>query len=335
MFPLRLEIATPEPRRFDLRVARVPSISPALVAISSLAALNAASRSAGPQGLDAHVRYRLGGAEDLVLEQSFDGDQAALESVLWLFGLTAFLEQNRWQEVEIEGIEVELRQFEEPRTAELIGAHASSTLVHPGDELQLQLELQAWRGERFRHEVRLRLPSGLPEGPYFLLVGDGATIDAARFALERRRLVALPQALGLLSSLHSRRDVVVLGVLPDQGLAVAGEVLPRLPGSLQSVWSAAATGSAEPLALAIAQQHAESMSRPLRGGVRIALEVEKQKPLSFDETPEGASGADAEAGAGETEEGEQPDGSSEGDARGGGSEGSGQNRAERNGGERS
>ena len=48
-----------------------------------------------------------------------------------------------------------------------------------------------------------------------------------------------PQALELLESFHSRRKLVVLGVYGGPGLAVAGEVMPRLPDSVRSLWTGA------------------------------------------------------------------------------------------------
>jgi hypothetical protein len=89
----------------------------------------------------------------------------------------------------------------------------------------------------------------------------------------------------------------VLGVHGGSGLAVAGEVLPRLPGSMQRVWSAAASKSAVPLGLAIAEVHAEELPWPLDGAVRIDLEVERGEPMAADGgAEEGAETAPGDGG---------------------------------------
>ena len=116
----------------------------------------------------------------------------------------------------------------------------------------------AYRGDRFRHSLALDLPEDLPAGRYSLLVGDGASVDAARLALEPVEPVTFAQALELLRSFHSRRDLMVLGVYGGPGLSVAGEVMPRLPGSVRSLWSAAASGSATPLRSTVAQEQREA-----------------------------------------------------------------------------
>src|SRR5205085_7107698 len=112
---------------------------------------------------------------------------------------------------------------------------------------RLHLDLVPWRGEALRRDLDLQLPKDLPSGHYTVLVGDGVTLDGARLALEPAPPQRLEQALRTVRSFHSRRDLVALGVHAGDGLAVAGEVLPRLPGSLRSVWSAASSQSALPL----------------------------------------------------------------------------------------
>jgi hypothetical protein len=115
-------------------------------------------------------------------------------------------------------------------------------------------------------------------------VGDGVSIDVARLAIEQTAPVTFGQALDLLGSLHSRRQLVALGVFAGQGLAVAGEVLPQLPASVRSLWGAAASSSAVPLQLAIAQQLEREMDRPILGAARIDLEVRRDGPLGPEST---------------------------------------------------
>ena len=87
-------------------------------------------------------------------------------------------------------------------------------------------------------------------------------------------------AVALLRSFHSRRDLMVLGVYGGAGLSVAGEVMPRLPGSVRSLWGAAASGSAVGLRSTIAQEQRERLTMPVQGLVRIDLEVRRKEPLA-------------------------------------------------------
>jgi hypothetical protein len=68
---------------------------------------------------------------------------------------------------------------------------------------------------------------------------------------------------------------------------VAGEIMPRLPGSMRSSWGAAASDSAVPLGATIAQEHDETMPIPISGLVRVDLEVRRRDavPGSGEATP--------------------------------------------------
>ena len=102
----------------------------------------------------------------------------------------------------------------------------------------------------------------------------------ARPIIEPIEPVSFGQALEFLDSLHSRRELTVLGIFREPGLSVAGETMPRLPASVRSLWSAAPSGSAKPLRLAIAQQQQLRLDDPVEGILRVDLEVERRRPWS-------------------------------------------------------
>ncbi len=281
MTPVTVRIAGvgSKPREYHARIADVPMFTPMLIGSSVLAGLDSASYTAGAQSVDLDARFRLRGHGDLRVRQSFDGDSAGVDVAGYVLAVAAYLVQNPLEKVSFEEIEVEVTQSAEPRTATLVGVNADRTVVRPGETVGLSLDLVAWRGDRFRRSLELTLPEDLPAGRYSLIVGDGSSVDAARMALEPTTPVTFPQALEFLRSIHSRRELMVLGVYGGPGLSVAGEVMPRLPGSVRSLWSAAASGSATPLRSTIAQEHREEVDVPMDGAVRIDLEVRRRDPV--------------------------------------------------------
>jgi hypothetical protein len=280
MVPMTLRVDGERPREFRMRLAELPEFMPLLVGSSVLAGLESASYTTGSQSLDMKARLRLRRYGELEVRQSFDGDSAGVDAAAFLLSIVAYLSQNSLERVSLESVEVDLMQSTQPRFAALVGANASRTLVRPGDQVTLNLDLVAYRGDRFRHSLSVDLPEDLPAGRYSLLVGDGASVDAARMAMEPAEPVRFPQALELLRSFHSRRDLLVLGVYGGAGLSVAGEVMPRLPGSVRSLWGAAASGSATLLRTAVAQERREELERPMQGLVKIDLEVRRREPLA-------------------------------------------------------
>lgn len=279
MTPVSVRIAGLVDRQFALRVADLPLLTPTLVAISTLGSLEAASQTNGSQGLDLEARFDLAEWGELEIRQSFDGELAPQEAAFYLFAFTDFLLNNRFERVNLDSVDIELEQHAEPRTARLVGAHVSQTLVRPGDRIELVVDLQAYRGDTFRATLALDVPTGLPEGRYSLLVGDGVSVDIARLEVEMTAPQTFPQALRFLRSFHSSRELVALGVFRGEGLSVGGEVLPQLPASVRSLWSAAPSTSATPLRLAVAQESVIELDQPLEGIVRVDLEVQREGPL--------------------------------------------------------
>jgi hypothetical protein len=292
MVPMVVKVRTERPREYHMRLAALPEFMPLLVGSGVVAGLEAASYTSGSQSLDmtAHVRLRRYG--DLEVRQSFDGNSAVSEASTFLLSIVSYLTQNSLEKVEVESVDVDLAQTDQPSAANLVGANASRTVVHPGDHITLNLDLVPYRGERFRHTVPLDLPGDLPAGRYSLLVGDGASVDAARLSMQPSEPVSFPQALELLRSFHSRRDLLVLGFYGGPGLSVAGEAMPRLPGSVRSLWGAAASGSAVALRAAIVQEKHETLAMPVQGVIRIDLEVRRREPSSGDDDGSDAAGSD-------------------------------------------
>ena len=299
MVPYTLKIRGLREEQFDMRLAAVPQLVPALVAASTMGGIDTASFSNGPQGLDLEATFDLGEWGELPVRQSFDGPSAAGEAVTHLAAFAGFLTGTPLERVEIAGLEATLTQVARPRTAALVGAHAERTVVRPGETVRLNLDFKGYQGETFRRAVQVAVPEDMPAGRLVMLVGDGESADAARLALEPAEPVTFAQALELLRSFHSKRELVVLQVFRGHGLAVAGSTLPRLPGSVRSIWQAASSGGAKPLAVAVEEVEAEELPFPAEGIVRIDLEVRRREPLVAD------AGESAEPeGGGEGAEGE-------------------------------
>jgi hypothetical protein len=289
---------SPAPKEFRVQLANVPELVPLLAGSTLLAGLESASYAGGAQDIEMVARFRLEPYGDLVIHQSFDGDNAGTAMAGHLLALAAYLVQSPLERVRIQSLDVDVEQSPQPRAASLVSAHADRTLVHPGDALGINLELAAYRGDRFRHSFQVQLPRDLPVGRYSLLVGDGASADAARLAMAPIEPSTFSQALALLRSLHSRRDLTLLGFYGGAGLSVAGEVMPRLPGSVRSLWSAADTSGAVPLHAAIVQERHEIMATPLDGLLRIDLDVRRREAPDAPAASDDTGGSDVAGSAG-------------------------------------
>ena len=275
MIPVTVRLAGLAEQEYHMEVIDQPQLMPNMVALSAYGSLEAGSFPSGPQGLDLEARFSIAGHDDLVVRQSFDTNQAGVESILYLMSFSSFLNLNDLEEVEIESVEVDYKQVDRPRTATLVGAHVDRRVVRPGETVQLILELQAYRGPRYRETVETTVPRNVPDGRFVIFVGDGTTMDGVRLTIEQRAPQTFEQALEYMQSFSPRKKLRIFGLLSQPGLSVAGEVLPRLPGSVRKVFAGGGpTGT--PLALAIALEQEEVFDRPIVGFQRVDLEVRRR-----------------------------------------------------------
>ncbi len=271
--PVRVKLDGLAQREFQMRVANIPQMRPMLIAVSALGALDSGSYSAGNQGVDLKADFELPGYDTLHFHQSFDGDQAGVQSILYLLNFAQFLESTTLAEVDISAVNIELDQVDRPRSSTLVAAHPERTRVTPGTTVPVILELQPFRGERYRSRFEVEIPEHAAEGRYVVILGDGTSMDAVRLAVELPTPQTIEQALSFLGSLHSRRQMRAFGLAPGEGLSVDGEPLPALPDSVRSVFTASATPTSVPLSLAIVHEQLTALENPIEGVARIDLQV--------------------------------------------------------------
>lgn len=275
MIPVEVAVRGERERRFSLRLAQLPQLVPTLLAVGVLGSLDATTQTAGGQTLRLGIRFELRDHGALDLQQVFDGEGAGLQAGLWTLALTGFLLQNDFDEVELDAVEVTLDQVASRRMARVGAAHPARRLVAPGERVTLSVELRPYRGAATRRELVVTVPEGLASGPYFLLVGDGTSMSAARLAVEKSAPETLDQALDLLRSIAPRDRLVASGLFAAAGLRVAGAALPQLPGSVRSLWTSADPVAYETLELAWVPSASLASDVPLTGVTRVDLEVRR------------------------------------------------------------
>ncbi len=274
--PMTIDVETPngESRRFDLRLADLPIMLPSLVGIPTMQALDSASYGAGESSLDMTGVLRLRGHADVPLRQVFDGSNPGTRAAFYLIALVGALVHSDYEAVEVEGIDLTLSQGHAPRTITIERAQASSSRVRAGDTVQVVFDLRRHRGDRFQETLDVVVPEDRRPGRYYLFVGDGVSIDAARLQLQPGKASSLEDELKLLRSFRSQSRLSALGVVPARGLIVEGRPMPDLPATVRSIWQASPLqGEPRALNLAIVSEDGRDLGTPLDGLFRIDLQI--------------------------------------------------------------
>jgi hypothetical protein len=261
---------------YRMRVADLNYMTPTLVALSLLGSLDGTGHGTGDQSLDLEATLRLAKYGDVELRQSFEGPNSGTEAAVFMITVLGALLGSEYEAVQLEEASVKIHRSGALRTASLVEAFTPRTTVRPGETIPLWVELQPHRGERYRQRLEVTIPEDQPAGPYFLMVADGATADAARLTVTPTAPSNFDQVLEFVRTRSSNRELHILGLVAAPGLVIGGEALPQLPGSVRASRAAAQPVAASATQLAIVQDVREGVDVPLSGVVRVDLQVERR-----------------------------------------------------------
>ena len=274
MIPLTIALRGAEQRDYTMQVAEVPALLPAMVSIATFGAINAGSYSAGEMGIDLDARLGIRGHDDLVLRQSFDSDSAAVDAILYLLSVVGYITANPLEAGHLTALDITFDQTVVQRGETIVTGYANRRRVAPGESVTVTLELQPFRGPVRRMNVEVEIPHDVPNGTYFLFLGDGVSIDGARNNARPVSADSLDEALALIAEQRSRKELAILGFIGAPGLTLAGDALPALPQSMRNLIARSGQPT-KSLQLVVAADETRPLDHPIDGFARIDLEIKR------------------------------------------------------------
>ena len=116
----------------------------------------------------------------------YSSESISEKTVDEFYNVIDVLMNNRFINYEITDINVETEVTQDKRTAKLVDASASSTVVSPGDTIVVDVTLEPYRGEKINKEVFFTVPKNQPLGKYTLEVRGGGEIPLP-YVLEKQK----------------------------------------------------------------------------------------------------------------------------------------------------
>ncbi len=249
MIPLTVRVKTgpfSEPHTYRVQMVREPNLLPNLV----MAVLTNAIDTEGnlPEELTARIKatIELKGHDPIELVDTLSGPRytgpmgaAALFSPI--ASIVNILVRNPMAPLRIESIVCETEISPGRTVATIESVRLESDRLKPGERVRAFATLKPFKGERQTFELVLALPDDLEEGAYEATLCDLPGSLRRRFRnepalLEPRDLEGVIEAIRLQTV--PKRSALYLHVpLPDRGLAVQGQALPNLPGSVRAVFA--------------------------------------------------------------------------------------------------
>lgn len=211
--------------------------SPSLVTWTTLNALLTTGKAMGDAtiALDAHIAIHE--YPDLEVKNLFAG--AAPQTILAkeLGEIVGLLLQNDLEEVSLRGFSLDISVENRRRTARISSARADKQTVRPGEEVQVTVFLEPYRGEEQTLRATIRVPDDAPEDRLALRVSDATAsiLWEQKRAPHRFRFHSLAQILDILREIEHRDELIVKLVMPRSGAVIKGRELPSLPPSALAV----------------------------------------------------------------------------------------------------
>ncbi|HTP35959.1 MAG TPA: SpoIVB peptidase S55 domain-containing protein [Candidatus Acidoferrales bacterium] len=156
----------------------------------------------------------------------------------------AFAMQSGFDGLKLKKVTLNLESFDEKKEVAIDGITTSRREVHPGEKVQLHINLAGDNGLEIERTVEYQVPIGAEPGTLFFTVADAATANIADF---RQVLAATPrnagQVLSTVNSLHPNTRAYVRVWRADPAFQLEGVDLPDPPASVALILAGQQTSS--------------------------------------------------------------------------------------------
>jgi len=210
--------------------------TPLLTNLTVFSAITNSERSFGDATLRLRGRIKVPHHDDVVLDNRFSAlNDAPVQAALAVALPVSYLLGSGFEDVTIEGIELEIEAFEQRRIGVVDRVWINRTDVRRGESVDVQIYARTGDGREIVERVPVEIPEDAPLGKLLVIVGDGSSIQAYD---GRPPLVSLgsvqnlSQLIRALNRLRKNDRLYVKIVRATTGAVVNNEELPLLPPSM-------------------------------------------------------------------------------------------------------
>ncbi len=243
MVPVSIEVrrrtagGTSAESRYRMEMVRDRFLAPFLLQMAVYSAIDATERMFGSAtiGVTGEIRFH-NGNEPLRLNNMYAGEfslpqQVSLATVVPL----AYALQTA-DTLELQDVRLELDAYDQKKQMQIDQVWVRPRQVRPGEEVEVTVSLVSGSGLEVTRKTSYRVPVGMPEGPLYFTVADGATTNLSEY----RQLVggaprSATQLLQFLNSLRANTKAYVRVWRPQPSYQAGGEEFPSPPPSLAQI----------------------------------------------------------------------------------------------------
>ena len=274
LIPITLKLTSDHgtAKAFKMSVVNDQLFTPLLAYVSILNTLSSYERQNGAASYAVRGSAMVKKYGKVDFEDLFTGDTPSIGAAAYVVGPINFILRNAFENVDIEGLDLEIDASEQSKSATLERVWIDGNRPKPGTTVTLKALLRTYRGEEITRSVPVEIPANA-RGSVSIMVADGSRLsqmEARELQLQPLQTRDLAQMIRVLNQARKNNRLYVRLVTPDAGAVVKGESLSSLPPSVLAVMESDRNGgSFKPIGAAllgqweIATDHAVSGSRTL------------------------------------------------------------------------
>ncbi len=174
---------------------------------------------------------------NLTFEDLFSGEQPSASASAYVVAPLNFLLRNSFEDIELEGLNLEIDASEQPRSATLERVWIDGARPKAGATVDLKVLMRSFRGEETTRTLPIQIPPQA-RGSISVMVSDATRLsqfEARELQVQPAQTRGVPQMLQVLNSARRNNRLYVRLVTRDGGAVVKGESLAALPPSVLAV----------------------------------------------------------------------------------------------------
>ena len=222
--------------RFNFEVIEDTLFTPLLAYTSVLNTFISWTRTLGASAHTVDGTVRVRGHADVTFRDVYSGHTAAAGAAAAITAPLTTLLNNAFVPVTLDGIDIVINSYEEPRTATLERVWLDTARPRAGKTVALQVLSRTYRGTEIVETVMIDLPPHTP-GPLQILVSDAPQLTQREEQEGRhmREAQNLDQIILALNTARRGNRLYIKLLSPSAGAVVKGEELSALPSSVLAV----------------------------------------------------------------------------------------------------
>jgi hypothetical protein len=265
-------------KKFSIGIVNDQLFTPLLAYVAILQTLTSYERQNGVGTYTLKGAARVKNHSDVAFEDLFTGDQPSTYAAASVVAPLNVLLRNSFEDVQFEGLNLEIEASETPRSATLERVWIDGTKAKPGSSVDLRILMRTYRGEEVTRSLPVQIPANA-RGSVSIMVADARNLsqfEARELQVQPLQTTGLPQMIRVLNSARKNNRLYVRLVTRDGGAVVKGEPLAALPSSVLAVMESDRNGgSFRPLQSALLGEWEITAGYAVTGSKTLTLPLEE------------------------------------------------------------